>query len=246
MSTLPTTLEFLLVSEDFTTINAVSEAAEVFGANLGFAHTAEVAHQYLQRRKVDAVFVDTDVPGTRNLVMSVRQGMSNRMAVVLACVPSPTASPVALVIGATYLLHKPLTLESVVANLNAAREIMARERRRYFRMPVKLPVSLGAGEGAEQVMMTNLSEGGMAIHTPKPMRHRSLVEFTFDLSSSETISGKGLISWANNEGLMGLQFQYLRGDGATRLEKWLAARMEVPCRIDVHPKPRPPDGPSEC
>jgi hypothetical protein len=189
------------------------------------------AHDYLQQRKVDGIFVDVEVSGARNLITSIRQGMSNRKAVVFACVPRPTASPFVFVTGATFLLQKPLTIESVVANLNAAQEMMAREKRQYSRLPVNLPVFLTAGGVVQRAMMTNLSEGGMALHLVKPLEHQSVVEFTFVLSSGETICGKGVTTWANNDRMVGLKFQFLRGDGASRLKEWLSARLEVTSRV---------------
>jgi response regulator RpfG family c-di-GMP phosphodiesterase len=226
-----TTLEFLLVSENYQTLTAVSQAIKQIGASLGFAPAADSAHEYLQRRKVDGIFVDMEVSGAENLIASIRQGMSNRHAVVFACVPSPTASPVVFVTGATFLLQKPLTMESVAANLNAAQEMMAREKRQYFRLPVNLPVFLMADGVEQRAMMTNLSEGGMALRLVKPLAHRSIVEFTFELSSGATIRGKGLTAWANNDGMIGLKFQFLRGDGASRLQEWLNARLDITSRM---------------
>lgn len=246
MTASSTTLEFLLVCENYHTLTAISQAIKQIGGNLGFAPATDSAHEYLQRRKVDGIFVDMEVSGAQNLITCIRQGMSNRNSVVFACVPSPTASPIVFVTGATFLLQKPLTMESVVASLNAAQEMMAREKRQYFRLPVNLPVFLVAGGVEQRAKMTNLSEGGMALRLGKPLEHRSIVEFTFELSSGATIRGKGLTAWANNDGLIGVKFQFLHGDGASRLQEWLNARLDISSRNGARSMALPARESHEC
>src|SRR2546429_5543742 len=51
-----------------------------------------------------------------------------------------------------------------------SKELLLREQRRYFRHPVNLPVTLKAGEAEQQARMTNLSGGGMAVRTVKPLK----------------------------------------------------------------------------
>jgi hypothetical protein len=74
----------------------------------------------------------------------------------------------------------------------------------------------------------------------------SVVEFRFVLPSGETICGKGLTAWGNDDGMIGIKFEFLRGDGASRLQEWLSAHLDVTCRIDARSMPRPAGESREC
>jgi hypothetical protein len=198
-----------------------------FGSNLGFAPSIASARDYLARRKVDGVFVDLDLPGTPDLVLSIRGGSSNRSTLVFACIPTATDSPIQLVSGASFILQKPLSEESVVAQLVAAREMISRERRHYFRYPVSVPVFLTADGQEQRAMITDLSEGGMAVRLVKPVEYPSVVDFKFELSRGEAIGGKGLVAWANAQGMIGVKFQFLRDNGTALLQAWVNEKKDA-------------------
>lgn len=73
MSTL-TELEFLLVSNDYATLTAVSGGMKKYGAKFSLVPTAEAARDYLERKKIDGVFVDMQVSGTLELIEAIRKG----------------------------------------------------------------------------------------------------------------------------------------------------------------------------
>lgn len=226
-----TPLEFLLVSNDFKTLTAVTEGLKQFGGSLGFVPTCDSAQRYVERHKLDGVFIDVDVPGALELIQAIRQGSSNRLVVIFACVTDAKESAATLVPGANIFLQKPLTTESVVSHANGAQEMMARERRRYFRQPLSLSVSLKSEEGEQWARMTNLGEGGMALHIVNRLAHSSVVEFGFELPFGQPITGKGMVAWANSEGLIGIKFQLLRGKGHDAIQDWLENRQ----RISIEP-----------
>jgi len=224
----PTPFEFLLVSNNYKTLCAVSEGIKPFGARLGFVPAADSARDYIGRRKLDGIFVDLEVPGALELILSIRQGSSNRRAVIFACFQDNKESAIALAPGADFLLGNPLTVESVATQTAAARDMMARERRHYFRHPLNIPVVLKADEMEQHGRMTNLGEGGMAVRSAKPLVPSSLVEFALELPSAQTLSGKGIVAWANSEGMSGIKFQFFRGQGQDDLQAWLANCERIP------------------
>jgi hypothetical protein len=226
MSTLEA-FEFLLVSTDYQTLTVVTQATKQFGSNLGFAPTIELANDYMGRRRVDGIFVDMDVAGAQDLIRAVREGAANKNTVVFACMASGAGPLIVPVSGANILLQKPLSEESVVSHMVSARDMMARERRRYFRHPVSVPVFLTADNKEQRAMLTDVSEGGMAARLVNPVRCPSVVEFSFELSPGEEISGKGLVAWANNQGMIGVKFQFLRGNGTDALHAWIHQRQNV-------------------
>lgn len=220
-------LEFVLVSSDYATMNAVSKGVKKFGAKFVLVPTAHEARETLSRRKVDGVFVDMEVPGAVGLLEAIRKGTSNSKAVIFACVRSAKESTPTLNAGANFLLRKPLNEESVALHVTIAKDLLVREQRRYFRHAVNLRVVLKDGEAEQHGRMTNLSGGGMAVRTAKTPRHSAVVDFEFELSLGARVSGKGQVAWTNAEGMAGIVIQTLRGKGKEHLDTWLAARERI-------------------
>src|SRR6266566_2300482 len=81
-------LEFVLVSSDYATMNAVSGGVKKYGAKFIVVPTAEAARDCLNRRKIDGVFVDLEVAGALAVIEGIRKGTSNSKAVIFACVRS--------------------------------------------------------------------------------------------------------------------------------------------------------------
>lgn len=224
-----TGLQFLLVSNNYHTLTAVANGSQQIGAGFDFAPTIEAGRDYIGRRHLDGIIVDLDIPGAQDLILSVRQGISNRSAAVFACLPSGNKSPVAIVTGATVLLPQPLTPESIASEVLAARSSMLQQRRRFFRCPLSLPVHLTSNGAEQRAMMTNLGEGGMAVYIVKPVEHLGMIEFVFELPSGDSIAGKGSIVWANHDGMLGIKFQFLRAWGEEALQKWLRECQSSTC-----------------
>lgn len=223
----PIVLEFVLVSNDYSTVSAVSKGVEKYGGRFVLVPDAEAARDYLNRRKTDGVFVDLEVPGVLALIESIRKGTSNSKVMIFACGRSSKEYTSTLNAGANFLLRKPVSLDSVALHITIAKDLLAREQRRYFRHPVNLPVLLKEGETEQRARMTNLSEGGMAVHTVKTLRHSANVEFGFELPIGVRINGKGRVAWTNAEGMAGIVVQAHDGKGKEYLEAWLMAREQL-------------------
>jgi hypothetical protein len=224
---IPLELEFVLVSADYALMNAVSAGVKKYGGKFILVPTAEAARDCLKRRKIDGVFVDTEVPGALAVMAGIRKGTSNNKAVIFACVTDAKENTLTLSAGANFLLRKPLTEESVALHITIAKELLERERRRYFRHAVSIPVVLKDGEVVQNARMTDLSEGGMAVRIAKPLKHSTVIDFSFELAVGTTVSGKGQVAWISSEGLAGVVLQIFQGKTREHLEAWLAAQEQV-------------------
>src|SRR5215469_14845424 len=222
--TQPLSLEFVLVSSDYALMQAVSKAVKKYGGKFVLVPTAHEARECLNRRKIDGVFVDMEVPGALGLIESTRKGTSNSKAVIFACLVNTKESTQILAVGANFLMRKPLTEDGVVMHITISKDLLLREQRRYFRHPVNLPVTLKEGEVEQQARITNLSGGGMAIRTLRPLKYGAVLDFAFELSMGVRISARGQVAWVNSEGMAGVVLQTLRGKGSEQLEAWLGAR----------------------
>src|SRR5215831_6641989 len=158
-------LEFVLVSSDYATMQAVAKGVKKFGAKFLLIPTAHEARESLNRRKIGSVFVDMEVPGALGLIESTRKGASNSKAVIFACLVNAKESTQILAVGANFLLRKPVTEDGVAMHITISKELLVREQRRYFRHPVNLPVTLKEGELELQARITNLSGRGLAVRT---------------------------------------------------------------------------------
>jgi len=223
----PLELEFVLVSGDYALMNAVSGGVKRYGGKFLLVPTAEAARDCLKRRKIDGVFVDMEVPGALGVLEGIRKGTSNNKAVIFACVADTRENTLALSAGANFLLRKPLNEETIALHITIAKELLDRERRRYFRHAVNIPVVLKDGEAVQNARMTDLSEGGMALRTAKPLRHSAVIDFSFDLALGATVSGKGQVAWINSEGQAGIVLQIFQGKTREHLEAWLAAQEQL-------------------
>jgi DNA-binding response OmpR family regulator len=223
----PLELEIVLVSGDYATMSAVAGGVKKYGAKFILVPTAEAARDCLKRRKIDGVFVDLEVPGALGVMEGIRKGTANNKAVIFACVVDAKEYTHALSAGANFLLRKPLEEDSVALHITIAKELLDRERRRYFRHAVNIPVGLKDGEVNQHARMTNLSEGGMAVRTAKALRHSSVIDFAFDLSLGASVTGKGQVAWINSEGQAGIVLQIFHGKGREHLEAWLTAQEQI-------------------
>jgi len=226
----PSALEFVLVSSDYALMQAVSKAVKKFGAKFVLVPAAHEARDCLNRRKIDGVFVDMEVPGAFGLIESTRRGTSNCKAVIFACLINTKESTQILAVGANFLLRKPVTEDGVGMHITISKDLLLREQRRYFRHPVNLPVTLKDREVAQQARITNLSGGGMAVRTVKPLKHGAVLDCTFELSMGVRISARGQVAWVNSEGMAGIMLQTLRGKGSEQLDAWLASREQLDSR----------------
>jgi response regulator RpfG family c-di-GMP phosphodiesterase len=220
-------LEFLLVSNDYATLTAVSGGVKKYQAKLGLVPSSEAAHDYLMRKKVDGVFVDMQLAGALQLIEAVRKGPSNAKAAIFACVQAAKETTAALNAGANFVLRAPLNMEAIALHITIAKDIMLRERRRYFRHTASFAVTFKEGETEHQGRITNLSEGGMAVRNATALKHGAAIEFWFELEFAVEISGKGLVAWTNSERMAGILFQTLHGMGRGHLGAWLTAQEQL-------------------
>ena len=217
-------LEFLVVCDDYAVLKAITGSIQKLQGRLNCAPSAVSAKEYIARRKIDGIIVDISVPGAQDLIRAVRQGSSNKLSIVFACARTSAEAGGAIQAGANYVVRKPVTEEKMFLTLSTAATMMAAEKRRYFRYPLMVPVELVLDGKEARATMSNLSEGGMAVLCMASCLVGANLQFAFELPFGGPIHGKGAISWANNEGLVGIQFTSLQESAYTHLSDWISRR----------------------
>ena len=198
------------------------------------------AHQFDEQR-FDAVIVDFDDAGSAGRVLqSLRQSSSSKNAVTIGLLSNPSNVRSAFGTGANFVLYRPISGESARASLRAAIALLKRERRRKFRVPVQLPVTLSWEEVPEvEGIMLDLSEDGMDVLSAQPLQNGQIVEIQFSLSDSTLVAVQGRIAWANTNGQAGVQFTRFPEEQRGTMSAWLATNAP-------EPPPEEPEPLSQC
>jgi PilZ domain len=216
----------LLVSQDSAIIAELTEWMGRFAISTEVCADVGIAFGLLNHRKFEAVIVDLKLGEQSSaLLEKVRLSPANRTAVTFAITDSGGQVPKSE--ATNFVMERPLSPSSVERMLRAAYGMIVRERRRYFRCPVKIPAEI-LGNGAEVYCQTmNISEGGLAVSTSVPLKPgaRVGVQFTLPDQLIEFIP-KSEISWYDERSRAGLQFMALASNLQSELNGWLARRLE--------------------
>jgi CheY-like chemotaxis protein len=222
-------LESLLLSRDPEVIRVLRPTLEKLSIDVEVCRGARSGSEILSSEKFDAVIVDCDdLQGGLEVLEKLRRGTSNRNSVAFAILNGNTTTHKAFELGANFVLQKPISALNAMRCFGAALGFMARERRRYFRHPVEIPVTVAFGQGHElKATTTNLSEGGMAIRfrgTP-PKGAASKVVFTLP-GAQGTMEPKADFAWMDGAGRAGIRFVEMPQTSREYLDNWLADQLE--------------------
>jgi len=226
-------LESLLVSRDPQVIRVLRPALEKLAIEVEICRGADSGSEILSCEKFDAVIVDCDdLHGGLGVLETLRRTTSNRNSVTFAILNGHTTTLEAFQMGANFVLQKPVSAVSATRCFGAAIGLMLRERRRYFRHPVEIPVTLVFGEGQQlKATATNLSEGGMAVFFRGKLPKGGLSNVAFRLPGGEIpLEPKAQIAWIDGSGRAGLRFTELPAKTREQLDSWLTAQPEKPAK----------------
>lgn len=219
----------LIISDDDATVRQLTDGMQQFAIATEVCRDAGVAMQSMNRRHYEAVVVDLKMYQAKEIMEQVRLAPSIQTATTFAITEgSGTESAQGFKAGANFVLERPVSEESLSRSLKAAYGIIMRERRRYFRCPVVVPIAVRDQKGQEAHYETiNISESGIAIRIPPPVKSGIEVAVRFNLPQSQTrfvVLSK--ICWSDGAGRTGLQFLNLPTPQKAELQSWLAHRLE--------------------
>jgi CheY-like chemotaxis protein len=222
-------LESLLVSRDPQVIAVLRPTLEKLSIQVEICQGARSGNEILSAEKFDAVIVDCDdLQGGLEVLGSLRKGSSNKNSVTFAILNGGTTTQKAFELGANFVLQKPVSPLNAMRCFGAALGFMTRERRRYFRQPVEMPVALVFGQGQElKATAINISEGGMSIYFrgKLPKGDISTVVFTLP-GTKQAMQPKAALAWADGSGRAGLRFAEVPESSRQQLEQWLAEQID--------------------
>ena len=223
------TLESLLLSRDTDLVRVLRPTLEKLAIDVEICQEARAAADILVSEKFDAVIVDCDdLKGGLEVLQGLRSTPSNKSSVTFAILNGKkTTTHDAFGMGANFVLQKPISALNASRCFNAALNFMVKERRRYFRQPVRMIVHVLLGDKELKAASTDISEGGIALQLREALPKGVAPRLKFTLpETSLTMDIETEVAWADIKGRVGCRFQNVPQSSQEALERWLDERME--------------------
>jgi hypothetical protein len=217
----------LVVSADGGAIQHFSHALQELSISPDVCRDPAAAQRLLNCRKFEAVIVDLELGAPAAAVLNeLRLSPSNRTAVTFV-IDSGIETAAELRRQSSFVFERPLSSFSIRRTLKPAYGLILRERRRYFRSSLAIPVSVSrTGLPRVQCQSMNLSEGGMAVSTHVPLQpgEKVLVQFALP-GQAEPFSIESTVCWWKT-GHLGMRFVSFAPGCQSELQTWLAGKLE--------------------
>jgi CheY-like chemotaxis protein len=223
------TLDSLLLSQDADLVRVVRPTLEKLSIDVEICHEARAAAEILISEKFDAVIVDCDdLKGGLEVLQGLRNTPSNKNSVTFAILNGKkTTTHDAFGMGANFVLQKPISALNASRCFNAALNFMVKERRRYFRQPVKMQVKLILEGQTLTATSTNVSEGGIAVVLREALPKGARPHLEFSLPETNLhMTVEAEVAWADVKGRAGFRFHNVPKAAQEQLERWLDDRLE--------------------
>jgi len=217
-------LDALLLSQDPEVVRVIRPTLEKLSIEVEICHEARAAADILISEKFDAVIVDCDdLKGGPGVLQGLRSTPSNKNSVTFAVLNGKrTTTQEAFGMGVNFVLQKPISALNTSRCFHAALNFMVKERRRYFRQPVKMLVTVVLGNKELKATSTNISEGGIALWLRGALPKGVTPHLKFSLPETcITMTVKAEVAWADTRGHLGFRFFKLPENSRQLLERWL-------------------------
>ena len=219
------------MSRDPEVVRILRPTLEKLSIEVEICQEAKKATEILIAEKFDAVIIDCDdLRGGIEVLQGLRATPSNKSSVTFAVLNGKkTTTQEAFGMGVNFVLQKPISSLNAARCFHAALSFMERERRRYYRQPVKMLVRVVVEEKEIKGTSTNISEGGMAVmlHQALPKGATPRLYFTLPKTPGE-LAVDSEVAWADIKGHVGLRFQNVPQSSQELLDKWLNDQKTLP------------------
>jgi CheY-like chemotaxis protein len=178
-------------------------------------------------RRLDTVIVDWDLANDpTRVVRGARKSSPNSNSIIVAMVDAGSETH-ALLVGANFMIYKPVNLDHASRCMRAAYGTMLQERRRAARVSVDIPVIARVSDlGILEARVGDLSVGGLALQCGQPLQIGHEVSLVFSLpGTNDLLRVTGKIVNSNATGLAGVRFSFVPEEDLSLLEGWLATEL---------------------
>ena len=223
------TLDSLVLSKDPEVLRVIRPTLENLSIEVEICHEARAGADILISDKFDAVIVDCDdLNGGLAVLQGLKSTPSNKNSVAVAILNGKrTTTQEAFGMGANFVLQKPISALNAARCFHAALNFMLKERRRYFRQPVKMLVKVVVDGKTLNATSTNISEGGMALMMRESLPKKSAPVLKFSLPGTKVhLEVEAEVAWIDVKGFAGFRFRNVPKNLQAELETWLNERIE--------------------
>lgn len=216
----------LVYSPEADTLTELRRVFSMVGLGMELAPDVPTTLERFHDEHFDCVIVDCE-RAPNDTVSRLRLDPMGRSMAIFALVGDRNSMRKAYQDGATFALDKPLTHERTLRCIRAAYGLVVGERRRYYRHPLEVTVTLHVSGGPEtSASMINLSSGGMCLRLAQRLDKRSKAKFQFPLPEVDPrFHGSAEVVWTNGE-LAGFKFDHIGRGCKESLGEWLLLQLE--------------------
>ena len=213
----------LLLSNDPQSSLVLQRVLEEFDVRTEVCDSPRVARTLLNTRPFESVIVDADtVHDGLSVINDLADNRINRGVFTVTLLRDGEQMKAAAEVGTTFMLHKPVPTEDARRIMRISRHMLARDSvRQYLRLA--LPnLAYALLDEAKQILVENISEGGMAIQADEQMLPgmRCRVRFTLPNDANPIVS-EAQVMWSDPSGRAGLRFCKLEPPMQQRLARWI-------------------------
>lgn len=220
-------LDGLLFSRDASVKRVMTPILNSFAIATDVSGELESALDAVTHRRLDALIVDWDgAYDPTQVVRAARKSSPNSNSTIVALVAGGSETH-ALLVGANFMIHKPVDVEHAGRCMRAAYGTMLQNRRRAARVPVDVPVVARVAEVGEiEARISDLSVGGLALQCKQALQVNREVMAHFLLpDTNQLIHVTGRVVNANATGRAGVRFAFVPEEDLAHLESWLAVEL---------------------
>jgi DNA-binding response OmpR family regulator len=220
-------LDGLLFSSDPDVLQVMQRILGTFAIQTEVYTKIDSALEVVTHRRIDALVVDWDLTNDpTRVVRSARKSSPNRNSTIVAMVDVGSETH-ALLVGANFMIYKPVDLERANRCMRAAYGTMLLERRRAARVSVDIPVIARVSEfGIIRARISDLSVGGLALQCEQALQIDHEVSLVLTLPyTNNNLRITGKVVNGNETGRAGVRFSFVPEEDLSALESWLATEL---------------------
>lgn len=217
-------LDGLLFSKDPQVLRVMSQMLDTFAIKAEVCTEIGSALEAVTHRRLDTVIVDWNTNDPTRVVRTARKSSPNSNSTVVAMV-DVGAETHALLVGANFMIHKPVDLDHARRCMRAAYGTMIQQRRRAARVSVDIPVIARVSElGTLEGRISDISVGGLALQCPLEIDREVSLLFSLP-GTNNVVHATGKAVNGNAAGGAGIRFSFIPEEELGLLEDWLAKEL---------------------
>lgn len=220
----------LVVDDDAPSCELISEILRSAGFEADSLTSSTEAAERLTKEKFHAVFLDMRMPPPDGLELArqVRASRINASTLIVMITEEHerTLMSRAFEAGVVFFLFKPVERDRVLKLVRFAEDLVARERRRFTRVPLHCTVSMEANGQQSAGKTVDLSFGGMLVKSNLVFPTDTVARVRLELDTgSPPLQFEARVVRTVGTDYMGLQFRQLGAKESARLQEFLLPRI---------------------